>query len=144
MAERHLLKCLSCGRLASRRAFTQGALGYQAQALRQRFVTKGTGQKRDGSRGGAVIWDRRAMSREELEHVGRAISTGAFIVTKLLDDKLPPPIEPDDVLAAIDSDEEFTELGNDWLKEVEDELTRRRAILNYALEARTTRRANVR
>lgn len=120
---RHYLRCPCCGRGGARTLYTRGALGHPLEALRQDFVTKGTGDS-----GGAVVWSRRPLNRGELEHIGRALTTALAAIADRLDGNV--PIEPpEDVFASIEDDVEAVETGDAWLAEAADEYQRRRAIV---------------
>jgi hypothetical protein len=126
---RKYFKCLGCGRAAERSTFTKAALGrVPVQFLQQRFVDRGKGLKKDGTRGGAVIWDRRPMSREEAEYVARAISTASEVLVEYLERELPSSMMPQTVLAEIDDDEEFDRVTDEWIKEAEEELNYRKQL----------------
>ena len=124
------MKCPCCGCNAglpeadlpsARRAFTVGALGrYAPTVLTQHIVAgvKGTS------------WTRRPMSRQELEHVGRALVTAYETVRERLGQDVTPEA-PEAVLASIEDDEEAARVREDWLREAEEELERRRQIVAF-------------
>lgn len=124
-------KCPTCGKSGIHRSFTLGALGIAPQTLTQTFV----GHQR-GDNNGGLKWTRRPMKREELEHIGRALATATNQVAKMLDENELPVIDPEAALAAIDSDEELTEVCNAWMEEVEKELEFRKRIIAAELQRR--------
>ena len=97
--------------------------------LTQSFVAKGTGRKKTGELGGAVIWTRRPMNREELLHVSRAVSTAAHVIGARLDGDVPGVASPEIVLASIDDNDEAATVGLEWLREAEEEVARRQVIV---------------
>ena len=121
---KEFLRCPCCGSGATREKFTKGALGaYALQALRQAFVGRG-----NGTNGGAVIWTRRPMSRPELERVGAAVATASAVVQQQLGMDI-TPAAPEAILASIESDDEATQVGQEWIDEAREELERRQQIV---------------
>jgi hypothetical protein len=99
--------------------------------LTQQFVDNGTGMKKDGTRGGSVIWTRRPMDRAELEHVAKAVATASFNVQQVLDENVTSAADAESVLRAIESDEEFASVCEGWIKEAEEEIVRRQQIVEF-------------
>lgn len=100
------------------------------QALTQNFVGRPFGDN-----GGAIIWDRRSLSRDEMEHVARALAKAAEIFVEQLGCDL-VGVAPEMVFATIENDEEAMEFGLDWIKEVEDEKERREQIVAEDMKRR--------
>lgn len=107
-------------------------------SLRQQFVTKGYGTKKTGERGGSVIWDRRPMTREEATHVAGAVVTAMETLKAYLGD-LPEPRLPDAVLASIEDPQQVVDVCEEWIKEAEEELQRRLAIVDAEMKRRQGR-----
>ncbi len=129
-SSRLLWKCPTCGYNQTRAVFTRAALGHGLIALRQHFVGRGNGQS-----GGAFIWERRPLSHDELEHVGRALACACENLTA----RLRAPISaaaPEDVLADIADTAELEMICADWIKDGEDELARRKEIITAEFNRR--------
>jgi len=121
-SEKQFLKCPTCGLNVARSALTRGALGNSLQALKQQFVGRG-----HGDNGGPVIWTRRSMRRDELEHVARAVAVAAEAIAERLGGELERP-EPEEVLASLD-DDEAEDVGAAWIEEARIELARRERLV---------------
>lgn len=80
------------------------------------------------------------MNREELEHVSRALVTATATVAERLEHAAEVTKDPTDVMAMIDDDTEASIIGNEWVKEAEDELARRQQIVEQELSNRAKRR----
>lgn len=79
------------------------------------------------------------MNRDELELVARAVATGAHSLEERLGEDVPEVLHPAEVLAGIDSDEEFDEVARDWIADAEAEVERRRSIIDSEVEKRLRR-----
>lgn len=131
------LKCPCCGRAADRGVFTIGALGkVPLQFLELKIVSKGLGLTKTGERAGTFIWSRRLMNREEAEHVFRAVDTAYQVLSQHLEGSLPDMESTEKMLAQIEN-AELECIGQEWLREAEEELDRRRQLLRNELERRT-------
>jgi hypothetical protein len=131
-ANHDFFKCTTCGHVSSRQAFTRGALGgHAAQALRRHMVGKG-----NGPGGAGIVWTRRSMKREELEHVGRAVAKAAETVAALLDDDGLTVIAPESVLATIDDVDELAEVTDGWLEDARRELEYRLKVIEDEYQRR--------
>lgn len=82
-----------------------------------------------------MIWTRRPMNREELEHVGRALATAVFSIEKLLG-ALPDVPPPHEVLAEIRDREDAAQIGLAWIREAQEELDRRQRFVADDYERR--------
>ena len=127
---RQFLKCPTCGHNVVRSVFTRGALGHSLLALKQLFVGRA-----NGDNGGGLVWERRLMTHEEVEHVARAVAAASERIVERLEKPL-PGADPVKVLASIDTNEELERIGTDWITEAEDELTRRKKLVADELERR--------
>ncbi len=67
------------------------------------------------------------MTNEELRHVGRALAAAEQALVERLGESVSAAM-PEHVLASLD-DAEAKEIGDDWVQEAEDELERRRQIV---------------
>jgi hypothetical protein len=85
--------------------------------------------KGNGPKGAGIVWTRRPMQREELEHVGRAVAKAADTVADLLDTEGLTVIAPESVLATIDDTDELDEVTNSWLDDARKELEYRTKIV---------------
>lgn len=130
MTVKEKLRCV-CGLAVPRRQLVRGALGEHAlQALTEAYVGRPY-----GTNGGAVIWTRRPMNREELELVGAACARAAENITARLGEEI-VAAPPEEVLASLD-DDEAAEVSLQWIEEAQAELERRRQIAAADLARRT-------
>jgi hypothetical protein len=148
-SSRRFIKCPACGKNSERHKFVHGALGrHVVQTLTQHFVGCGNGsddhggQLRDkdtnepleGRRAGAFRWSRAFATRDDLNVLGRSLVMAARIVRNQLQrtgDDL-PDVDPVAAIQSLDLDT-ATELVEDWLAEAEDELQRRKEIVDTVL-----------
>ena len=84
------------------------------------------------------------MNREELESVAKAVSVGVNNIVERLDNNLPEPLHPSQVLAEIETDEELQKVAENWILEAEEETERRRRLFQDEIDRRTEVRVNAR
>jgi hypothetical protein len=79
------------------------------------------------------------MVREELEHVAQAVVTASHELAEKLDGDLPEVLSPQQVLSSL-LDVDFNVTADAWVKEAEEEMLRRRQIVEKEREWRSHER----
>lgn len=76
------------------------------------------------------------MSLDELALVGDAVKTAARLIDErggITSSEVP---FPEEVLSSIEDSHELIEVGEDWVREAEDEVERRRLVLQNEIDRR--------